>query len=122
MTRLFILNESRKADIPGDVWIFLSLDELLRGVEAIDVLNGEYFAFVSDGREIRLHADSEYSNVVAAIEDTPHHSRDLETLLKRYLSTMSTDGRFQIDAQRVAQSRGLEELISLIPTKLIERI
>ena len=44
----------------GDVRIYDSIEDAARSMESIDVINGEYFAYDSDGYLLDLHVDERY--------------------------------------------------------------
>lgn len=119
MPNLYLLNESSDPFVPGDLEIYRRLEDSVISTEAIDVRNGEYFAFVSDGRKIMLSADSDDAPVVAEIEKRPTHREEVESLLRRYLEWCCYDGRFGVDREAVEKAQGLAELIALIPETLI---
>lgn len=119
MPTVYLLNASNDPVVPGGVDIYRRLDDLVMSTEAIDVRNGEYFAFVSDGRKIALSADSDDSQVAAEIEDQPTHANEVENLLSRYLEWCCDDGRFGVDRQTVETAQGLAEQTVLIPESLI---
>ncbi len=119
MPNLYLLNESNDPSVPGDLEIYRRLEDLVIATEAIDVRNGEYFAFVSDGRKIVLSADNDKSPVVAELEDHPTHRNEVDALLRRYLELCSDDGRFGVDRQAVELAQGLADLTALIPEVLI---
>lgn len=116
---LYLLNESKDPAVPGDLEIYRQLEDLVISTEAIDVRNGEYFAFVSDGRKIVLSADSVDSPVVAEIEDEPTHCKEVESLLRGYLEWCCDDGRFGVSRVAVDNAQGLAELTALIPETLV---
>lgn len=119
MPNLYLLNESNDPAEPGDLEIYRQLEDLVISTEAIDVRNGEYFAFVSDGRKIVLSADSDDAPVVAEIEKRPTHREEVESLLRRYLEWCCDDGRFGVDREVVEKAQGLAELTVLIPATLV---
>lgn len=119
MPKLYLLNESSDPAALGDVDIYRNLEDLVISTEAIDVRNGEYFAFVSDGRKIVLSADSDDAPVVAELEDHPTDRKEVASLLRGYLEWCCDDGRFGVDRQAVETAQGLAELTALIPEALI---
>ncbi len=65
-------------DSTNDLLVCPSVDYACRWVEAVDVADGEYTAFLHDGTEVRLTAVTR-TEVVAEVSDT----RDREALLSR---------------------------------------
>lgn len=78
----------------GDIEIFKDIDALLRYVEPIDVANGEYVAYDSEGRCIHLASekivkrrlfgllrDEFFTPVTARADDEAPHSKELRSLL-----------------------------------------
>lgn len=121
MKYLYILNESKTLDIPGDVKYYKTLDELISSIEAIDVRNDEFFAFVSDGRRIRLSAVGEYSPVIAKIEKSPEQREPLQKLLFRDLVRMSKHPNFDMDLAVLKAAETLDDLVKLIPINLVTK-
>jgi hypothetical protein len=120
MQLLYILNESRICEKMGDMSIFSSLDKLLLAVEAIDVINQEYHAFLSDGRRINLSAHSRYSTVVATIETKNNSTHILVSLVKQFLSNIPTC-RVQLEINRTDSNiDDLGYLLTLVPSNLID--
>lgn len=46
---LYMLNESRSRDVANDIDVFRSLASVAEYIEPVDVENGEFFLFDSDG-------------------------------------------------------------------------
>lgn len=74
-------------DRSGDVAVFTRLEDLLGWVEAVDVEDGEYTAYDSEGRLITLRP---YSGTALArvAEHRPQHAEDLRRALSSYLAAM----------------------------------
>ena len=119
MSILYLLNESNEPAAPGDVRIYRRLEGLTTFTEPIDVQNGEYFAFVSDGRRIALSAETDRGPVEVEIEDSPTHIEEVESLLRAYLLRYADDARFDVDGQAVRDAKGLSGLKNLIPERFI---
>lgn len=83
-TKLVIINESHRPDLRGDVSIYADLSQACRKLEAIDVVNGEYFGFLGDGSVLRLSAKNEIVN----IETIPSVPKDPD-LVRRLLEEMA---------------------------------
>ena len=121
MQRKFILNESSDPVRPGDIGIYESLEDLLDYVEAIDVRNGEYFAFTSDGRKITLSADHHYAPISANISMTASSAKHVELLLTEYLGRLTEDDRFGLSQSDINSVSSLQELVNLIPATIVRR-
>jgi hypothetical protein len=119
---LYILNESTMVDQAGDVDIYTNLERLVLQTEAIDVRNGNYFAYTSDGRLITLSADADYGPVKASIAASQSHRAEVEKVLRDYLLYFANDGRFGIDEDEVRSANQLETLVALIPSKLVTEL
>ena len=120
MSILYLLNESNEPAVPGDLGIFRRLKALTTYTEPIDVRNGEFFAFISDGRRITLSAETDLSPVEAEVEETPTHINEVDSLLRTYLLHCAEDGRFGIDAQAVRDAQSLSGLTNLVPESFVE--
>jgi hypothetical protein len=91
-----ILNQSSSKSVSGDVTLFSTIDGLTRSVEAIDVRNGEYSCFTSEGREVVLSAASDYGLVSATAESSPQHEEEAKLVLRGYLMQLAESGSFDI--------------------------
>lgn len=70
----------------GNLLIFRSADQAERYLEPIDVLNGEYIAYDSEGRLLRLVALNDYDRItIEQAESTPHHGGILRDALVKFL-------------------------------------
>lgn len=119
MRLFFVLNESSDMTAAGDVILFDTLKKLLSYVEAIDVRNGEYFCFVSDGRKVSLSATHDYDAVLATIETSPHHVADVEAIFRQHLTLLAKQGVVHLDTDAI-ESGSLAEMTELIPPSLLK--
>ncbi|MEM7621459.1 MAG: hypothetical protein AAF228_13615 [Pseudomonadota bacterium] len=122
MKKFFVLNASSREDVPGDIYIYKYLDKLILGTEPIDVENEEFFAFDTEGRKIDLfviNPPDKLEYVAAKIEENPTHKDVVFRLLKFYLTLISEDGRFGVQQENIDAAKELEEIVALIPEKLI---
>jgi hypothetical protein len=71
-------------DERGTATVFESVDYAERYLEPIDVKNGEYIAYDSEGRLLRLIPTSPRITIESA-EPEPHHSSEVRSLLIRLL-------------------------------------
>lgn len=118
---IFILNESPDSLHAGDIGIHENLDGLLDYVEAIDVINGEHFAFTSDGRKITLSADHDYAPVSANIRTTASSDKHVELLLTEYLECLAEDDRFGLGQTDIDSAKSLQKLVKLISATIVKR-
>lgn len=85
---------------PGDVIIYECIKDVTIGLEAIDILNGNYTAYDSNGRLLKLIVDptvyDSKGNLIRlkdvakgiqieATEDFPSHEKELKDILHDYL-------------------------------------
>lgn len=119
---LFILNESGSRDAAGDITIFADLYSLMQGVEAVDVFNKEYFAYSTDGHRIALHATDEHSPVGADIIKDESASDEIYLILRQYLLSLSSIGRFSnvIQKSDIDSAKDVDALVAIIPEEIIE--
>lgn len=100
----------------GDIAIFKDMDSLLRYVEPIDVANGEYVAYDSEGRRVYLQSrkktthslfglirDERYTSVIAEEEEEPKHADELCVLLVNALAS--------VDVRETARRRNLRDTL-----------
>ena len=120
MPVLYLLNESNKPTVPGDLGIYRNINDVLAYIEPIDVANDEYFLFSTDGRKHALAANLETGEIAIEPEAEPNHVADVETLLRSHLLYFADfDKRFSIDRATVESATTIEELVSLIPEEFI---
>jgi len=87
LSTIAILNESRRADVGGDVSLFRHVSGLARYVEPIDVRNGEYFAYTLAGQRLDLIVENGKVRVVGS-DRQEDHSRFVRQLIE-YAATPS---------------------------------
>lgn len=121
MSTYYLLNESSAPDKCGDMEVFATLELLVQDTEAIDVLNGEYFAYTTDGYRIILTAENIDSCVQGCLEPEKSSERVVLQLLTEYLLWAARDGRFDISTTSVEEAKSLEELTKIIPETLIRK-
>jgi len=98
----------------GDISIYSDVDVMLCSLESIDVENGEYQVFDSEGRKVELSATAEKVLFglligdgkigISKVEDEPTHA----DLLKKLLVAAILSQRAAVDAEL-----SLEELIKV---------
>ena len=119
MQVVYLLNESRDPNVTGDFMIFASLDALVSYVEAIDVLNSEYFAHTSDGRRIALLAHQGGGDVTYSIDNDQDCSEQVRLLLLQYLSCLRTSIAFSGTEISASPHSTLPDLVAQIPSEAI---
>ena len=120
MGEIFILNESRQADLLGDMQLFDSLDALTNYTEAIDVLAGEYYAFSSKGEPIQLFAEGN-DGIVNAVRQTATE-QDIVTvrkLLLDYILWWDSNSKLSVE-QAMDTDLTIRQLIELLPSTAIQ--
>lgn len=118
MQHFFILNESTDKSVAGDVNFFSSVESLIGSIEAIDVKNGEYFCFTSDGREVTLRAMNTDSPITVTTEAQPRHRIELESVLRAYLLWLVKNGKIKGDINYI-ETANLTNLVDSVPRSLI---
>jgi hypothetical protein len=81
-------------DEHGDVVIYDSIEDAAMGLEAIDVANGEYVGYDSEGRLLRLLPDWPHSAVIKDAEPEPTHQNQLRVTLADFLSQLGLSGEW----------------------------
>jgi len=87
LSTIAILNESRRADVGGDVSLFRHVSGLARYVEPIDVRNGEYFAYTLAGQRLDLIVENGKVRVVGS-DRQEDHSRFVRQLIEYAADTV----------------------------------
>jgi len=59
---LYLINESRQVDCANDLSVYSSLDQVSLAIEPIDVENGEYFLFDTDGQFYSIKSGSSFND------------------------------------------------------------
>ncbi len=119
MRTLYFLNELRRLDTLGHVDVFANINLMIRGVEAIDVMNNEYSAFSSDGNWIQLRADFEYSPVKYEIENFQGSELLIVKLLSEFLAKIVSRTRHAIEPEKIALASSIGELAELVPELIV---
>ena len=105
-----LILESRQPDMLGDLSIYRSISDAENALEAIDVLNREFFGYMLDGR--RLAFGVEGNSVRIAIEDRgADHSPTVRKLMEDYTSIIVSrkkTGMMNIPAM------SLDELVAVV--------
>jgi hypothetical protein len=92
----------------GDIAFFESVQDVERGLEAIDVKNDEYIAYDSEGCLLQLHVEqgSPIDRVVLSCSETqPTHSLELKRALINFFTQVSVSKEWLAKAT-------LEELVA----------
>ncbi len=115
----------------GDVEIFDSIDEAARSMESIDVLEGEYIVYDSEGYVLDLHVDEQYKPLlpkwlwwlgvpIAPVEirgrkESQPREQELRGKLVDFLRRLAEDERYgvQLDAKWLSTAT-LPELIAKV--------
>jgi hypothetical protein len=118
MPHFYILNESTDMSAAGDVTLFNSIEGLIGSVEAIDVQNGEYSCFMSDGRKVSLTVEGDYSPIQSTTENLPSHQKEVESILRTYLRWLIRNGKIKTDVAEIDRA-DLTKLTELVPSFLI---
>lgn len=103
-------------NVGGNLEAFPTIEALAEDVEAIDVMNGEYDCFTSDGQEIRLtiipsvrHPGViELAKVKGEAVSAPHRISDCKAILREYL--------FKIGHQP-SEGAPIEDLVAFLPRR-----
>jgi hypothetical protein len=70
----------------GDTSIYASKEDAAKDLEAIDVMNGEYLAYDSEGLQLKLEASSRWGTVSIADPIPPVRQPEaLRPILREYL-------------------------------------
>ena len=91
-------------DEQGTATVFESVEDAERYLEPIDVRNGEYVAYDSEGRLLRLLPTSPRITIENA-DLEPHHSKEVRELLVRLLSYTGVP-------VEILRSESLQELVA----------
>ena len=67
------------------IYVFDSKVQAERYLEAIDVLNGEYTAYESEGRLLSLEVVEKDRVRIAVADDVPKHEAELMAILQKHL-------------------------------------
>jgi hypothetical protein len=115
LQRVVVVNESRAPDRAGDVSLFKTVANAERYLEPIDVQNGEYYAYLLDGRELKLFAAD--GKVRIEPEPTGKDHRDrirflLESTGEAVLAARKRRG--PIESERSPSSMSVAELVEII--------
>ncbi len=112
----------------GDIHVYDSLEEAARSMESIDVLQGEYIVFDSEGYILELHVDERYKplaprwlwwllgvpigpvEILGRKESVPR-APELRTLLVDYLRKLQQRGIVRTDVDWLANA-SLTEIIN----------
>jgi hypothetical protein len=89
-----IVNESRNAEVVGDVSLFESLESLASWAEPVDVRNHAYFAYTLSGHGLDLGVENDRVIVVKVGADdvfSTHVRRLLEVTAERVLKARRQD-------------------------------
>lgn len=116
----------------GDVRIYDSIEDAARSMESIDVINGEYFAYDSEGYLLDLHVDERYVPMapswlqwlfgvpigpveIRGRKENQPRVQELRSKLVNFLGTLAQHSRyaFQLDVNWLS-SATLSELIAKI--------
>lgn len=110
-----ILNESNEITRSGDVSIFNSVSEAVAYLEPIDVKNGEYFAFDSQGSLLELTVLKEKSRLLGIFPITneqiqiqkkkhsSNHSSVLASVIREYFTQIGPE-RMGLKSEFVEQA------------------
>jgi hypothetical protein len=74
----------------GDVLIFDSVEKAERYIEPIDVLNGEYVAYDSEGRLLHPIIESPFKVVLMPAEGEAGHAQELHEVLIDFFKRIGT--------------------------------
>ena len=80
---LYVLNESKQINIATDLSVFSSLRKISLSIEPIDVKNGEYFLFDTEGQFYTI-APTEKFDLFVYTEDFVDKKK-VEHLVRQYL-------------------------------------
>jgi hypothetical protein len=124
MDYLVLLNEARAGSRASGTDVFSSVEALVNYVEAIDVSNGEYRCFTSEGEAVVLSLsphpkdpkDVELAQVRATLVPTPEQLGDYQSILYDYLTQLSSRNQLRLQSNISAQTE-LKTLASLVPRK-----
>lgn len=72
-------------DERGDTKVYKSIEDAEMDLEVIDVQNGEYVAYDSEGRLLTVIPISPYRVAIASTEQEPNHIDELHAILFRFL-------------------------------------
>lgn len=122
MQDLYLLNAAQTIDEVGDLQFYRHLNGLARDVEAIDVLNGEYYAFTTAGHRIRFVCMTEIDPVSAEVLPVAAYKGLVQHLLKSYLLLLARDHRFEVSRKTVEATDNTLELIQLLPAEFISEM
>lgn len=98
----------------GDMLLFGSVEAAEQALEAIDVENGEYLAFDSEGRLLELIADPWNKVSLRCPDPEPRYARQLRRLLTLKLPAAATKRGIlgQIAFEKWLRSAPLEALVA----------
>ena len=82
-------------DENGDISLYWSVQDAQRGIEVIDVKNGEYVAYDAAGRLLSLDTSNLGAIDIRCIESESLHTDEVLVALKRYLEARVKDLDFQ---------------------------
>jgi hypothetical protein len=103
----------------GDLRIFSTIAEAERYMEPVDVTNGEYVCYDSEGRLLAVRVDprervsrtvvsNRYGVTVSAGQDEPRHANELRSALLAFLA------KVRHEEARSNEHRSIEELLARV--------
>jgi hypothetical protein len=107
-----IVNESQEKHLSGDVTFFQTSEAASQYLEPIDVANGEYFAFDSVGRLLKLQIAGQHV-VIEDAERIPSHAGVLRDLLIEFFErAKNNQGPFEQLTLNQLINIGIESFIA----------
>jgi hypothetical protein len=115
LQQVVVVNESPKPDEAGDVFLFKTIADAERYLEPIDVRNGEYFAYLLDGRELKLFVAGNTVRIEPEPAGKDHRDR-IRFLLESAGAAVlvAQKHRGLIESEPSLSSMSVAELIELI--------
>jgi hypothetical protein len=115
LERVVVVHESPNPDWSGDVTLFKTVADAERNLEPIDVRNGEYFAYLLDGRELKLFVAGNKVRIEPEPAGKDHRDR-IRFLLESYAKAVvaAQKHRGLIESEPSLSSMSVAELIELI--------
>jgi hypothetical protein len=126
MDYLVFLNEVKAGSSAGGTDVFSSVDALAHNVEAIDIANGEYRCFTSEGEAVvfdlvpnpKYPKDIELARVSATLVPAPEQQEVYQSILYDYLTQLSANNLLRLQPDISAQTE-LKTLASFVPRKFV---
>ena len=113
LSNAVVLNESRRAEVTGDIILFKNFPDLIAWVEPVDVNNSEYFVYTLTGNPVDLSVENDQvqiANVGTGHEWSSRVRHLLEVTAETVFKARGNESAGNIDTGAMSVER-LAELI-----------